>query len=302
MAPVVQIALRGGYRLDQLDRLARETTVLGSLITRTSVVLDLSGLAFIGPASLATLITTVMDATERDLIETGSRYRPPKNQLVARYLDRMGFNRLLTGADVGGFQHHAPDGFRPVQGFRDQDSMEEVVESLTKAMTEAASIDDRARTVVFCAIREIAQNVLDHAESPFGAVAVAQRARRRNEFEVAVADAGIGILASLTRNARYTDVTSEADAITLALGKGVTSNPGTDNSGLGLARVRHFLRENEGTLLIRSGCGAVEDGHRRLAQDDRPRLCGTVVAIRVKIDRPFDLDLPDWSEVPSAVV
>lgn len=287
----LHIKLRGGFRLDQLERLIGAITPLSTLTEPARVVLDLSGLVFIGPAPLATLMAALAEATERDFVLPGSTYIPPANRLVARYLDRMDFNRQLTGTDFDdGFQRRAPKGFRPVQVFSEPEELGEVSDSLTLAATEALALAATDRASVLCAVREIAKNVLDHADSAIGGVAVAQRATSRREFEVAVADAGIGIAASLRRNPAYRELNGDAEAITTALAPGVTSNPGASNSGVGLTAIRSLLEANGGTMLIRSGRAAVEDGHRRDVREHLTELRGTVVAIRLQIGSPFEME------------
>jgi anti-sigma regulatory factor (Ser/Thr protein kinase) len=253
-------------------------------------VLDLSGLVFISPAALATLVVVVGDAIERRVLLPDSHYVPPANRLVARYLDRMDFSRLITGMDVeGGFERREPTGFRPFRVFSSEEELDDVAESLTMAATEAVAVSGKDCAAVLLAISEIAQNVLHHAESRIGGIAIAQRARSRREFEVAVADPGIGIAASLRRNRTYEHVKTDLDAITMALTRGVTANPGSDNKGVGLAAIREFLRDNGGTLLIRSGCAAVEDGPREARRDGLAAFQGTVVALRLRTGHPFEL-------------
>jgi anti-sigma regulatory factor (Ser/Thr protein kinase) len=234
----------------------------------------------------------VTSAIERGVIRPGSVYVPPANRLVARYLDRVDFNKLLTGVHlVDGFERRTPTGFRPIQVFAEEAQLEELSASLTMAATEAMALTGKEKAAVLLAVTEIAQNVVDHAASQVGGFAIAQRAQTRREFEVAVADAGIGIAASLRGNVKYADVLGDAEAIGLALSPGVTSNPGTENIGVGLAAIRDLLRKNGGTLLVRSGRAAVEDGAAPAVRSDLIGLEGTVVALRMRIGSPFELGL-----------
>jgi anti-sigma regulatory factor (Ser/Thr protein kinase) len=278
--------------MHQLDKVVTALEPLSCLEQPSPVLLDLSGLVFIGPAALATLASVVHDAIQRGVVEAPSRYVPPTNRLVARYLDRVDFNRLLTGTDVGAeFVRRRADGFRPVQHFVSPVEVSTLADSLAMAATEAMAVSGHDRAAVALAIREIGQNVFDHANSRTGGFAIAQRGATRKEFEIAVADSGIGIPASIRANNEYSQVSRDSVAIERALTAGVTGKPGTQNKGLALAAIREFLRENYGTLLVRSGSGAVEDGHRQSVRDDLSKLRGTVVAIRLRIDRPFELNV-----------
>jgi anti-sigma regulatory factor (Ser/Thr protein kinase) len=254
--------------------------------------LDLSGLAFIGPTCLAALVSAVVGANARGMLESESTYHPPKNRLVARYLDRVDFNRLLIGEHLDGkFTRHPPTGFRPIQIFTDASDIEALATSLTGAATEALALSSQHRATVLVATAEIMQNVVDHARAG-GGFAIAQRATSQREFEIAVADAGIGIATSLRENARYRDkIGDDADAIELALTPGVTANPGGANRGVGLAAIQGLLARNAGTLLVRSGSGRVEDGSQKAVQRGLIELPGTVVAVRMRIGQPFELEL-----------
>jgi anti-sigma regulatory factor (Ser/Thr protein kinase) len=287
----VKVVLRGGFRIGQLDKMIEAIRPLCLLTEPTPFQLDLSGLAFASPASLATLVASVLDGLDRGVIAPGT-YVPPRNRLVARYLDRIDFNRLLTGADISSEHNRRPPaGFRPVQGFTCEADLDELAESLAMAATEAMAVTGRDRLAVSIAIAEIAKNVLDHAESGVGGFAIAQRSRSRKEFEIAVADAGIGISGSLRKNLAYADVATDSDAITKALALGVTASPGDNNRGIGLSAIRELLQENGGTLLIRSGSGAVEHGPSTFAADRLVPLQGTLVALRMRTDRPFEFEL-----------
>jgi anti-anti-sigma regulatory factor/anti-sigma regulatory factor (Ser/Thr protein kinase) len=291
-AATVRITLRGGFRIHQLEKVVSALEPLVELDAPTAVVLDLRGLAFIGPAALATLVSVIHDAIARGVVLAPSVYMPPANRLVARYLDRIDFNRLLTGSDVGAeFKRRPAEGFRPVQQFSSADEVATVAESLTMAATEAVAVGSTDRSAVFLAIREIGQNVVDHANSRMGGFAMAQRSTKRQEFEIAVADAGVGIAGSLRGNADYANVASDSSAIGMALMPGVTGKPGTSNRGLALAAIQGLLRENLGTLLIRSGTAALEDGRNQDTRDNLALLPGTVVAIRLRIDQPITFGL-----------
>ena len=102
---------------------------------------------------------------------------------------------------------------------------------------------------------------------------------------------GHGYLGSLRKNLAYANVATDSDAITKALALGVTGSPGDNNRGIGLSAIRELLQENGGTLLIRSGSGAVEHGPSTSVTDGLVPLQGTLVALRMRTDRPFEFEL-----------
>lgn len=94
--------------------------------------------------------------------------------------------------------------------------------------------------------------------------------RGEGRFQIAFCDAGIGFLASLTRNAEFASgVADDGDAIQLAVEKGLSGAEGRANMGMGLGllldlsdRLAADLRNVSGTALW----------HRRTAARDH-RIC-----------------------------
>lgn len=260
--------------------------------------LDLRRLVYIGPAALATVISIIHDANARGVVRVG-RCVPPNNKLVANHLDRVDFSLLLTGTNLGQQgPHKHQKGSRPIARFTSQTEVSSVADSLAEAATEAVNISGNDRAAVSTAIREIAQNVIDHAASQVGGFAIAQRSTKRDEFEIAVADPGIGIAASLRGNPKYAEaVTDDLSAINLALTRGVTGNPGSGNEGIALAAILEFLQTNSGMLLIRSGAAAVQDGRLRRDLENLQRMKGTLVALRLRSGEPFNINMRQQRQV-----
>jgi hypothetical protein len=77
-------------------------------------------------------------------------------------------------------------------------------------------------------------------------------------------------------------------AIETALQPRVTATP-ERNSGIGLFVTKLLLRENDGSLLVRSGAGRVVGGVGECAESAEVHFPGTVVAMRARTDRPLDI-------------
>lgn len=285
--PETRVALRGPYHLHQLDRLIVELQPLFRLRGRAVITLDLSGLSFIGAGCLAVLVASVKDLADQGITGPGSAYINPKNWLVARYLKRMDFDRLLAHPiPPESFERRAATDFCPCMAFQSDGQVVEVAMRLSEAMAASCHLDARARSAVTCAVQEMAQNVVQHAGLGTG-VAVAQASRAHPAFELAIADRGIGVRGSLLRSDRYSDVTSDADALELALQYGVTSSH--DGGGAGLFATRYLLGQNGGDFILRSGTAKV---HASDAETSHPNLApmpGTVVVLRARADRPLEL-------------
>lgn len=104
---------------------------------------------------------------------------------------------------------------------------------------------------------ELAANAVQHGQSPIGALATVQAVGHNGERQlvVAIADAGIGIQASLHQNAlHYYAVPNEWMAISHATGE-LVSGTADPNRGLGLYEARTSALGSGTALTIHSGAG-----------------------------------------------
>jgi hypothetical protein len=107
-------------------------------------------------------------------------------------------------------------------------------------------------------------------------------------MEIAIADVGIGVRASLTKNPDYEHITDDLAAIEMAIKARVTSTP-KRNAGFGLWVTSNLLAANGGELLVRSGYGAVFRGSRNAAVVREAPLPGTLVVLRIRTDCALDI-------------
>jgi hypothetical protein len=163
---------------------------------------------------------------------------------------------------------------------------------------------EQAQAVQY-SVSEMVRNVLEHAASPDGAVAAAElypaSEGRQAHVSIGIADCGAGLLRTLSRN--FPEIGSDREALLTAIKPGTTgamrsSYYGTtDNAGAGLFITRRLAITANGQFGLASGeaflCAAPADGD---ASDDElardiPRFPGTVVAVEIGIDEPFE-----WAE------
>ena len=167
-------------------------------------------------------------------------------------------------------------------------ALREVARDLLDAIEEAVATSPAAHTSLDLALSELTENVGYHANTQIGGFAAVQYLRHSDEIEIAIADLGDGIAASLRRNEHLAAAaTDDVAAIRTALTAAVTSTPWR-NSGYGLTFTMFLLAINEGRLLVRSGRGHVLRG---VSNSDRivdTNLPGTLVGLRLRTDRPFD--------------
>lgn len=100
---------------------------------------------------------------------------------------------------------------------------------------------------------ELGVNIVQHSEAPDTGFGVLQSLGDR--IEIAFADSGIGFLASLQKNPEFAGrVEEEAEALQLAVGKGVTGTSAPrHNMGWGLALLQDFADRMDGDLWVASG-------------------------------------------------
>jgi anti-sigma regulatory factor (Ser/Thr protein kinase) len=233
-------------------------------------------------------VAVLQDLDNKGLVANGSQYRPPKNELVERYLARMDFERILIDAvEPEPFNRRTEKGFRPCQLFADEAELDGLVASLTGAVREVSQLAGGAHHAISWALDEIARNVVQHARSASPAVGVVQHARSRRQVEVAIVDRGVGVLASLRENPEHQGIVSDLEAIRAALKPGVTGVP-KGKGGIGLFLTQILLREG-GLLVIRSGSASVESSEEEIGRNGLPNFPGTLVVLRAPTDRPLNL-------------
>lgn len=261
MPETIIVKLSSGYPRGQLDRLIAQLEPVIKLKKAAHITLDLGGLVFFGPAAQAVVAATFRRIVEKELFTNGSSVTMPRAKNVAQYVQRMDVIRPFTiGTDGEAFERRTPDGFRPVQHYRDAADCYAAARELRDAVSEATHTDDvDAVQAIYVCLGELAENVLFHASAPQGGFAAAQAWQKRSTVEVAIVDTGVGIRKSLTKNAAYADIRDDVAAIETALEPMVTATPDR-NTGLGLSLTRFLLRRNGGQLMVRSGKAAVYAG------------------------------------------
>jgi len=290
-SPDIRIELSGAFVLQQrrFERLIRLLQPLFDLESEARVEVDMSRLVAVGPTALALLTAALRRAADRDLLLEGSVLEPPRTPHVRNYLMRMNLLRTLTDEILDEpIQRHEEHGFRPCEMFSDDSDYWKVSKAFADALAESCSTDQTARAAVLVCLSEVSENVVQHAEADHG-FGAAQGWGKSQRFEIGIVDLGRGVRASLTANPTYADIQDDATAIATALDARVTSTP-ERNSGVGLYLTRMLLAANGGSLLVRSGYGAVYSGSSDEVRSEPDFMPGTLVALRARTDRPLDMD------------
>ena len=290
-------AMRGILTLGSLDpAFAAAWKVEGAM-----AVLDLRPVEFVEPAGLCGLAALLEFLIPRSCI-VGVRL---SGHNVPAYLERMNFFRLFghrveTNVDVASLEERRrgnPGTLQELINFHSEEEIPGIINRISEILTNRG-YRLRERASICATLSEICANAVEHGHSPFGAYAAVQayqhivsggRARPRGEeVLVAIADGGVGVRETLSRNPKYAEFTrTDNDALRHALQMGV-SGTGEIGRGGGLAVVGQISARAGGSLSLRSNSGRVTYYGDRINSRNVPPFPGTFV--RVSLPRMADSD------------
>jgi hypothetical protein len=239
-------------------------------------VLDLRAVDWVRPA----VMVGVAALAHRAAGEGGTfELRAPTRPEPAGYAARMRLGRVL--ADLG-VRHDLPDS-------RERDQREHLIEVTEVDGDPAAArlaglvfrklrpLDARLARALHDSVAEIGANAPEHSGT-IGFMA-AQTLPRRNELLLAVADAGVGIRATLARRGAEDD----ERAIELATRERVSQFDEPDR-GSGLPTAIRLVTGQRGSLYIATGTASIRHfgSTRRYLATDRP-FPGTILEVRIPL-------------------
>lgn len=233
--------------------------VRGQLLGRGSIVLKRSGR--IGP------VVELMYAR---------RARPEEYEQVAVEIPfaRM-IEEAMDSARVGGSGYGDVAGVFPLgrgaSGYHAEDQWEQWVLHAQNVAT-ARGLDRSLVDGLIGALIELQDNVYLHSEaSASGLVAYAVTP---GVFEFVVADAGIGVLASLNKNAEFAELRDSGEALRVAASDGASRFDRSTGHGFGIGQLFKALARDAGELRFRSG------DHAMSIRGDQPSLTGKVDTVQ----------------------
>jgi len=265
------------------------------------VVLDLRPVEFVEPAGLCGLAALLEFLTPRASI-VGVRLA---GHNVPAYLERMNFfrifgHRIETNVDVESLEERRrgnPGTLQELVNFHSEEEIPGIINRISEIL-ENKEYRLRERAAICATLSEICSNAVEHGHSPFGAYAAVQAyqhivsglrsrgERRGEEVLVAIADGGVGVRETLSRNPDYAKFTeTDNDALRHALKMGV-SGTGEVGRGGGLAVVGQISARAGGSLSLRSASGRVTYYGDRTSSRNVSDFPGTFV--RVSLPRKAD--------------
>lgn len=215
------------------------------------------------------------------------------------YLERMGLFRVLNlHSGISITEHDSSGRFIPLTQVRDSTALSRFITEMIPLLHLAPI---HAEPICYI-MSELVRNVIEHADSKFGAFVAAQYYPKTNTIRIGISDVGVGI----TKTIRHSHhALNDLQAIRLALTPGITGTTkkegGTEqNAGAGLFFVKSIAATNEDFFGIYSGnafykllrqnplkkdflnADPFEDRHS--AASDYPYWQGVAVGIDIKLD------------------
>ncbi len=285
-------AMRGVLTLGSLDpAFAAARGVEGEM-----AVLDLRSVEFVEPSGLCGLAALLEFLIPRSRL-VGLRFF---GYDVAAYLERMNFfrvfgHRIETNVDVAVLEERRrgnPGTLQELVNFHSEEEIPGIINRISEIL-ENKDYRLRERAAICATLSEICANAVEHGASSFGAYAAVQAyrhivsgrhggpkgERRGEEVLIAIADGGVGVRETLSRNLEYAEFTkTDNDALRHAPKMGV-SGTGEIGRGGGLAVVGQISARAGGSLSLRSGSGRVTFYGDRTNSRNVPHFPGTFVRV-----------------------
>ena len=220
---------------------------------------------------------------------SGCRLITPKNAALSSYLADTGLIPLLreAGIDVDipwVTPSISSEIVLPLTRFRNlteaEDLTNQIHYSLNESRRGAVSIYD----VVYETFSELANNAAEHSESSIGAYGFVQfySSQKKNRFVCGVADGGIGVQRSLSRNPEHREYGGYAwTAMERAVGE-LVSGTLSGYRGIGLFETVEKMRKIGRQLIIHSGDGIITKSGKLTTRITSTRLFpGTMAYISI---------------------
>jgi anti-sigma regulatory factor (Ser/Thr protein kinase) len=247
-------------------------------------VLDLGACREVGVEATLWCLVWLASAAQRGV---GCRLLPPRDTVARAGLISLGLFEALRvrGVDVpdGG----EPDGVPaevivPITAFATEQEASHLAnrtaENLASARVSSMSLTGPISDI----IGELAMNAVQHAQSRVGAFACVrfEEPQQGPRFVCAVADGGVGVLATLRRNASLAPrLHHDWDALDLAIRDRV-SGLGDPHRGIGLHVISEDLRGPDRSFVLHSGIGRLSvDRDVQISAMRAPLFPGTLACV-----------------------
>lgn len=217
------------------------------------LLIDMSGCDFLAPWALVLFSTYALWLGEERGVEATIRFSPAT--AGGTYAVQAGLYELLGVGRPAGSRGTSEAITAPLRQVQKETDIPVVVKGLVQVLRIS---DDELADAVSYTLIELLRNVVQHSRSPVGGVTMAQSFPTTGVVEIAVADAGVGILSTL--KPRYGDLPDHLSALKFSLMPHVSGTFGQqmygsmqNNAGLGLFFVKEIATRACGGLFLASG-------------------------------------------------
>jgi hypothetical protein len=281
-----RVALSGKFDTGRVDALCGEFAHVMELTSPSPVLVDLSDLEDLSTSALAVLVATLRTARARGLCKPFD-FLPPRIGSLSEVLSPASLGVLLGEVPPQPRGEGELPRFCGCMSF----ACREEIEATVNAMLEWLRGEMRWELETLCALEaiawDLASNVLQHADSGGGVLALGLSSDH-TLLELAVADRGIGLRASLAKNEQFKALVDDSAAVSVALAPGATSVPGRAR-GAGLWMGKLLFAANGGSLTARSGKARVSIPFHEQDAGGLPSFEGTLMTAVARTDRRLDL-------------
>lgn len=244
-------------------------------------VLDLTRAAYLGPNAAAIVASLVLDARRigfpfRVVLPEG----PPRLRAFCKY---SGLVHLIEGGPQPSPDQPESETV-PLMFVRASHGSH--TEAVVRLVERHTSLSEDAAEYLRISIREVLQNVSDHAKSPIGCVVCARYVASQHEVRVAVVDRGDTIPEVLWR--RHPEFSPSTIALRRVIEGGYTTKSLATNQGQGISNLAAFVRSSDGlgrlTIVARDAYASVH--HKRGMEVGSPVdlwFHGTAVFFTMKV-------------------
>jgi anti-anti-sigma regulatory factor len=251
------------------------------------LILDFSRCSTAFPSSMLGTCAQIM---HRRTTGVGFKLVLPENQKLARLFHNANWAFLLEPENHPQSKFHGYTQVAATQ-YLDPEEQHSAVNRIVNAILGAIPDMERSSFAAFeWAINEITDNVLTHAKSSIGGIVQVSTFKKMKKLvQFLVADAGESIPKTLRTT--HTDLTSDLDALDVAIREGVTRDKAI-GQGNGLFGSYQICSHCKGSFQI-------ESGHAKLTYSDKSGLHirneripydGTLVIASIDFSRPDLLD------------
>lgn len=204
----------------------------------------------------------------------------PQDSPILSFMKKVGMYRFYMKNEKG----YTGTDVIPFDRIKDEKMMDDYTE---KVMTLAPiKMQREAQDILSSYIYEIYQNGLFHAESPVGVFTSGCWMPDKKEFHFSIYDMGQGIPQNIRSYMKNEDISSEK-CVKLAFLDGYsTSNNKKINRGLGLTRIRNFIKLNNGSMSMYTDniCYTINGSSEEKYMELSDPIVGTLIIISIIAD------------------